>query len=56
MADYIESLERLTEQFARLQGVGKKTASRMAFSVIELTNEAAVEFANAILDAKAKIH
>ena len=56
MADYIESLERLSEQFARLQGVGKKTATRMAFSVIELTDEAAAEFATAILDAKAKIH
>ena len=56
MADYIESLERLSEQFARLQGVGRKSAMRMAFSVIELDDEAVTEFASALLDAKRKIH
>ena len=56
MADYIESLERLSEQFARLQGVGRKTAMRMAFSVIQLENEAAEEFARTIIEAKQKIH
>ena len=56
MADYIESLERLSEQFARLQGVGKKSAMRMAFSVIELEDEAAEEFARTIIEAKQKIH
>ena len=56
MADYIESLERLAEQFARLQGVGKKSAMRMAFSVIELDKEAAEEFARTIIEAKQKIH
>ena len=39
-----------------MQGVGRKTAMRMAFSVIELDDEAAEEFANAILEAKQKIH
>lgn len=56
MADYIESLELLAEQFARLQGVGRKSAMRMAFSVIELDDEAAESFAKTILDAKKKIH
>ena len=56
MADYIESLERLSEQFARLQGVGRKSAMRMAFSVIELDDEAVAEFASALIDAKSKIH
>ena len=56
MADYIESLERLSEQFARLQGVGRKTALRMAFSVIQLEDEAAEEFARTIIEAKQKIH
>ena len=56
MADYIESLERLSEQFARLQGVGRKSAMRMAFSLIELDDEAVAEFASALLDAKRKIH
>lgn len=56
MAEYIESLQRLAEQFGRLEGVGKKTAMRMAFSILELENEEAEAFAAAIVDAKQKIH
>ena len=56
MTDYIESLQILAEQFARLQGVGRKSAMRMAFSVIELDEEAANNFAKAIIVAKQKIH
>ena len=56
MAEYIESLQLLAEKFGRLEGVGKKTAMRMAFSVLELEQEDAEAFAKAILDAKEKIH
>ncbi len=56
MTDYIESLQILAEQFARLKGVGKKSAMRMAFSVLELDEESAKSFAEAIIDAKEKIH
>ena len=56
MAEYIESLRNLAEKFGRLEGVGKKTAMRMAFSVLELDAEEAEDFARAILDAKEKIH
>jgi recombination protein RecR len=56
MAEYIESLQRLAEQFGRLQGVGRKNAMKMAFSVLDMTEEEAGEFANAILEAKTKIH
>ena len=56
MADYIESLAVLAEQFGRLQGVGHKSAMRMAFSILDFTEEEAEQFANAILDAKKKIH
>lgn len=56
MADYIESLAVLAEQFGRLQGVGRKSAMRMAFSVLDFTEEEAEQFAGAILDAKKKIH
>lgn len=56
MTEYIEAIQRLAEQFGRLSGVGRKTAIRMAFSVIELDAEAAQEFASAIIDAKQKIH
>lgn len=56
MADYIESLERLAEHFARLQGVGKKSAMRMAYAIIEFDNEVVEDFARALVDAKQKIH
>lgn len=39
-----------------MEGVGKKTAMRMAFSVLELEMEDAEAFAASILDAKQKIH
>ena len=56
MAEYIESLQKLAEQFARLEGIGRKSAMKMAFSVLDMTKEEAGEFAAAILDAKEKIH
>ena len=56
MAEYIESLQKLAEQFARLEGIGRKSAMKMAFSVLNMTDEEAGEFASAILDAKEKIH
>ena len=56
MAEYIESLQKLAEQFGRLQGVGRKNAMKMAFSVLDMTNEEAEDFAKAIIEAKEKIH
>ena len=45
-------LEKLVEQFARLPGIGGKSAQRLAFHVLGLPVEEAEEFAQAILDAK----
>jgi len=56
MAEYIESLQKLSEQFGRLPGVGRKSAMRMAYAVLELTDEEAKAFADAITGAKEKIH
>lgn len=56
MATYLESLQRLIEQFGQLDGVGRKSASRMAFSVLEMSGEDAQTFADAILEAKRRIH
>ncbi len=56
MAEYIESLQRLAEEFGRLEGVGRKSAMRMAFSVLEWSEEEVEEFAQAAIDAKRKIH
>ncbi|MBR4296015.1 MAG: recombination protein RecR [Clostridia bacterium] len=56
MADHIEPLTKLAEQFGRLPGIGRKTALRLAFSVLDMTDEQANEFACAIKEAKTKIH
>lgn len=56
MAEYIASLQHLAEEFGRLEGVGKKTAMRMAFSVLEMDADEVRAFAEAMLDAKEKIH
>ncbi len=49
------ALEALTEQFARLPGVGKKSAQRLAFFVLGLSEEEAHAFADAIVTAKRTI-
>ncbi len=56
MAEYIESLQNLAEQFGKLGGVGRKSTLRMAFSVLDMTEEEAAEFARAIVNAKERIH
>ena len=48
-------LERLVEQFARLPGIGSKSAQRLAFHVLELPAEEAQAFADAILAAKKSV-
>ena len=42
------ALQELTDQFARLPGIGGKTAQRLAFHVLELPLEDAQAFADAI--------
>lgn len=48
-------LQNLIDQFERMQGIGHKTAQRMAFYVLGLSDEQAREFAQAITDAHTKI-
>ena len=55
MAYSVLPLTRLIEQFEKLPGVGRKGAQRLAFYVLGLPKEKAVEFANAILEAHEKI-
>ena len=45
------ALEKLVEQF----GVGRKSAQRLAFHVLSLTDAEAQEFADAIVEAKKKV-
>ena len=48
-------LENLVEQFARLLGIGGKSAQRLAFHVLELPMEDAQAFADAIVAAKKSV-
>lgn len=56
MTENLEPLERLTDMFRKLDGVGKKSAARYAFCVLNFTDEEAAEFAEAIMAAKTEIH
>ena len=56
MAYDVAALEKLIEQFQKIPSIGRKTAQRMAFHVLDLTDEQAKEFADAIIDAHTKIH
>ena len=50
------ALQNLSDQFARLPGIGGKTAQRLAFHVLSLPLEEAEQFAEAILKAKKEVH
>ena len=52
----IESIERLTVQLGRLPGIGRKTAARLAYHILGVAPEQAEELAQAILDARSKVH
>ena len=52
----LKSLERLQESLAKLPSVGKRSAERMAFAMLEMDDEDLNEFADAIKELKNKIH
>ena len=56
MASTPVALRRLMEGFAALPGIGRKTAQRLAFHVLDMPGDQAESFAKAILEAKASIH
>ena len=55
MKNYIESLEKLQNSFTKLGGVGSKTALRYAYSVIDMSKEEAMQFAENIMRVKNEI-
>lgn len=52
----LKSIELLQEQLAKLPGVGKKSAERMAYALLEFPEEDLKDIANAISTLKEKIH
>lgn len=55
MEVFIEPIGRLMNEFSKLPGVGKKTAQRYAYRVINMSEAEARAFADAIVDVKRKV-
>ena len=55
MDNLIKPLDDLIEKFRSLNGVGKKSAMKMAFAVLDMAESDAFDFAQAILDVKTKV-
>jgi len=55
MSAYAKPIDHLIEALTRLPGIGKKTASRLAFHILRSSPSEAQELARAILDVKEKI-
>lgn len=56
MEVFIEPIGRLINEFSKLPGVGKKTAQRYAYKIIDMPESEARAFADAILGVKRKVH
>ncbi len=56
MNNSIVPLNELVSQFERLPGIGKKTAQRLAYSILNQPPERAHKFAEALINAREKIH
>ena len=52
---YIAPLAKLIEHFRSLPGIGAKTATRLAYHILDMDVEKAKALANAIIEAKEKI-
>ena len=55
MTEYIEPIKRLADKFRRLDGIGAKTAVRLAFCVMNFSEEDVRDFADAMIAAKTDI-
>ncbi len=52
MAYYSPSIEKLVESFEKLPSIGHKTAQRLAFYMLDLSNDEVKEFVDSIINAK----
>lgn len=50
-----ESIEQLAEQFARLPGIGRKTAHRLALHVLKMSHDEVATMAKALINVKDKV-
>lgn len=52
----LKSIDKLIDSFHRLPGVGLKSAEKMAYSTLEMSEEDIKEFSAALIDVKNKVH
>lgn len=52
---YAVPIARLIEEFAKMPGIGKRTAERLAYYILKLPREEVAAFADALVCAKEKI-
>ena len=55
MSMYSPSIEKLIESFEKLPSIGNKTAARLAFYILNASQEETDEFVNAIVNAKSQL-
>ena len=55
MSLYAPSIEKLIESFEKLPSIGHKTAQRLAFYMLDLSNEEVKEFTDSIINAKTNL-
>ena len=55
MDGFIDPIGRLINEFSKLPGVGRKTAQRYAYRIIDMTDAEAAAFASSVLDAKKRV-
>ena len=55
MSYYSPSIEKLIESFEKLPSIGHKTATRLAFYMLDLDEKDTTDFINSIVDAKTKL-
>lgn len=56
MKVFIEPIGRLINEFSKLPGVGAKTAQRFAYKVVNMSDDEAENFAEAIKNVKKNVH
>lgn len=52
---YPEPITKLIDSFSKLPGIGPKTASRLAFFVLDMNDDEVLDFANALVNAKREL-
>lgn len=52
----LRSVNNLIESFAKLPGVGRRSAEKMAYSILEMSDEDVSQFSNSLLELKKSVH